>query len=69
MKSYNSNSIDYNINNNYMKKNKDKLCNTKINFNNKKGKNGRIIINADKGKERMNVSIINCTKIKNSNKF
>lgn len=69
MKSNNANSIDYNINNNYIKMNKNKLSNTKINFNNKKGKNGRIIINADKVKERMNVSIINFTNIKNSNKF
>ena len=62
MKIYNANSIDYNIN-------KNKLNNTKINFNNKRGKNGRIIINADKSKERMNMSIINFYNMKNNNKY
>lgn len=68
-KIYNSNSIDYNINNNYLKLNKNKINNTKINFNKSNGLNGKIIINGDKKRDKMNLSIINFAMIKNKNKF
>ena len=68
-KLYNANSIDYNINNNYIKLNKNKINNTKINFNKKRGINEKIIINGDRKKERMNMSIINFSMLKNNNKF
>ena len=68
-KIYNSNSIDYNINNNYVKLNKNRINNTKINFNKPNGLNGKIIINGDKKRDKMNLSIINFAMIKNKNKF
>ena len=68
-KLYNANSIDYNINDNYTKLNKNKINNTKINFNKKRGINEKIIINGDRKKERMNMSIINFSMLKKNNKF
>ena len=73
LKMQNSNSIDYNINHNYIKlnRNKNNMNYTKVNFSNDKRINGNIFINDDKKRERerMNLSIINFSMIKRNNKF
>ena len=68
-KIYSSNSINYNINNNYFKLNKNKINNTKINFNKTNGLNEKKIINRERNREKMNLSIIHFEMIKNKNKY
>ena len=66
----NNNNIDYiNINNHYIKINKNKLNNTKINFNNERGIKGQYILNDDKNRERMkmNMSVFNFSMLKKYN--
>ena len=66
MKLYNANSIDYNINDNYILLNNNK--NNKKYYNEQK-LNGKTFINDDRNKERMNMSIINFAMLKNNKKF
>ena len=66
MKLYNANSIDYNNNDNYIILNNNK--NNKKYYNEQK-LNGKTLINDDRNKERMNMSIINFAMLKNNKKF
>jgi hypothetical protein len=67
----NSNNVDFNISNNFIKlqKNNNKLNYTRVNFNKEKGNYQKFLANDDKKKERMNLSIINFSLLKNNNKF
>ena len=69
MKIYNAKSIDYKINDNYIKLNNNKITNTKNYFNDQRGLNGKIIISEDRSKEGMNISIINFGMLKKDKKY
>lgn len=68
----NTKNADFFINdNNYtqLRKNKSKMNYTKVNFSKEKGNLHKIFVNDDKKRDRMNLSIINFSLLKNNNKF
>lgn len=69
LKLYNSkNNADYiNINNHYIKINKNRLNNTKINFSNERGLKGKYIDDKNRERMKMNMSVFNFSMLKKNN--